>query len=176
MLLASEEKWLLAGSALTHFYFQMAIRSTLFLLTQQKRAHKKISIDPLSFSGGEKSKDPGDHLNNSWVQYRSETRPLTAEEWDTPRFIHRPYHGFYCWAKWVINPVYWPLRWCIVLYSTSFLFRLCMMCTMNFGNGIQGTSNKEIGKTFLLASMNYMITNIPIFDTVNAKYLTENTR
>jgi len=51
-----------------------------------------------------------------------------------------------------------------------------MMCTMNFGNGIQGTSNKEIGKTFLLASMNYMITNIPIFDTVNAKYLTENTR
>lgn len=176
MLLVSEEKWHLAGSVLTHFCFQMAIRSTLFLLTQQKRAHKKISIDPLSFSGGEKSKGPGDHLNNSWVQYCSETRPLTAEEWDTPRFIHKPFHGFYCWAKWVINPVCWPLRCCTVLYSTSVSFRLCMMCTMNFGSGIQGISNKEIGKTFLLASMNYIITSIPIFDTVNAEYLAENTK
>jgi hypothetical protein len=50
------------------------------------------------------------------------------------------------------------------------------MCTMNFGSGIQGISNKEIGKTFLLASMNYIITSIPIFDTVNAEYLAENTK
>jgi proteasome activator subunit 4 len=78
---------------------KIAIRSTIFLLTQQKRAHKKISIDPLSFSGAEKSKGPGDNLNNNWVQYCSETRPLTAEDWDTTRFIHKPYHGFYCWAK-----------------------------------------------------------------------------
>jgi len=43
---------------------------------------------------------------------------------------------------------------------------------MNFGSGIQGTCNKEIGKTFMLASMNYIITNIPIFYTMNAEYLT----
>jgi len=51
-----------------------------------------------------------------------------------------------------------------------------MMCTMNFWSGIQGTSNKEIGKTFMLASVNYITTNIPIFDTMNAEYLTENTK
>jgi len=51
-----------------------------------------------------------------------------------------------------------------------------MMCTMNFGGGIQGTSNKEIGKTFLLASMNYIITNIPTFETMTVEYLTENTK
>jgi len=51
-----------------------------------------------------------------------------------------------------------------------------MICTLNFGSGIQGTYNKEIGKTFMLASMNYIITNIPILDTMIAEYLTENTK
>lgn len=78
---------------------KIAIRSTVYLLKQQKRAHKKISIDPLSFSGDERNKGPGNHANNGWLQYCSETRPLTAEAWDTPRFVHEPYHGFYCWAK-----------------------------------------------------------------------------
>jgi hypothetical protein len=88
-----------AGKVFTHFYFQIAIRSTVFLLKQQKRAHKKILVDPLSFSGGDKASGPGDHANNRWVQYCSETRPLSAEAWDTARYIHKPYHGFYCWPK-----------------------------------------------------------------------------
>jgi hypothetical protein len=50
------------------------------------------------------------------------------------------------------------------------------MCTINFGSGIQETSNKEIGKIFLLASMDYIVTNIPIIDAVIAEYLTENTK
>lgn len=116
ILLASEEKWHLAGSVCTHFCFQIAIRSTVYLLKQQKRAHKKISIDPLSFSGDERNKGPGNHANNGWLQYCSETRPLTAEAWDTPRFVHEPYHGFYCWAKWVISPLCWLLRCCTVVY------------------------------------------------------------
>ncbi|PNF36512.1 hypothetical protein B7P43_G15901 [Cryptotermes secundus] len=78
---------------------KIAIRSTVFLLKQQKRAHKKILIDPLSFSGGEKAKGPGDHASNRWVQYCSKTRPLTAEAWDTPCYVHKPYHGFYCWPE-----------------------------------------------------------------------------
>jgi hypothetical protein len=51
-----------------------------------------------------------------------------------------------------------------------------MMCTMICGSRIQGTNNKEIGKTILLASMNYIITNIPVFYTVNAEYFTEHTK
>jgi hypothetical protein len=43
---------------------------------------------------------------------------------------------------------------------------------MIFGSGIQGTVNKETDKTFLLESMNYIVTSIPIFDTVSAIYLT----
>jgi len=35
---------------------------------------------------------------------------------------------------------------------------------------------KKLVKTFMLASMDYIITNIPIFDTMNAEYLTENTK
>ncbi|XP_021936150.1 proteasome activator complex subunit 4B-like isoform X2 [Zootermopsis nevadensis] len=78
---------------------KIAIRSTVFLLKQQKRSHKKISVDPLSFSEGKRAEGPGERADNMWVQYCSETRPLTAEEWDTPRYIHKPYHGFYCWPK-----------------------------------------------------------------------------
>jgi hypothetical protein len=80
-------------------FFQIAIRSTVFVLKQQKRAHKKISIDPLSFSGHERADGPGERTDNMWLQYCSETRPLTAEAWDTPRYIHKLYHGFYCWPK-----------------------------------------------------------------------------
>jgi hypothetical protein len=98
-LSAFEDKWQSVRSVLTHFCFQIAIRSTVFLLKQQKRAHKKISVDSSSFSQDEKAKGPGDHADNSWVQYCSETRPLTAEAWDTPRYLHKPYHGFYCWPK-----------------------------------------------------------------------------
>lgn len=90
-----------SSSVFTLSCFQIAIRSTVFLLKQQKRSHKKISVDPLSFSEGKRAEGPGERADNMWVQYCSETRPLTAEEWDTPRYIHKAYHGFYCWPKWV---------------------------------------------------------------------------
>lgn len=37
--------------------------------------------------------------DNHWLQYNSSTRPLTAEQWDEPRFVHTNYVGFYEWPK-----------------------------------------------------------------------------
>lgn len=41
----------------------------------------------------------GQRPDNAWLQYNFETRPLTAEQWDEPRFIHKPYLGYYTWPK-----------------------------------------------------------------------------
>lgn len=42
---------------------------------------------------------PGIRADNSWLQYNYETRPLTAEQWDEPRYVHEPYVGYYVWPK-----------------------------------------------------------------------------
>jgi hypothetical protein len=81
---------------------KIAIRSTVFLLKQQKCSHKKIVVDPLKISITSTDvgpKGPGNRADNEWVQYSKEKRPLTAEEWDKPLFLHKSYHGFYCWPK-----------------------------------------------------------------------------
>ncbi|XP_049827617.1 proteasome activator complex subunit 4-like [Schistocerca gregaria] len=82
---------------------KIAIRGTVFLLKQQKRPHKKIVIDPRSFlKDGIKLESkiiPGERDDNAWVQYNGSTRPLTAEEWDKPRYVHDMYHGYYSWPK-----------------------------------------------------------------------------
>ncbi|CAG2057001.1 unnamed protein product [Timema podura] len=82
---------------------KVAIRCLVFVLKQQKRSHKKVVVNTNSFfddvgepTGGMK---PGPRPDNQWVQYSSKNRPLSAEEWDKPRYLHKPYHGFYTWPK-----------------------------------------------------------------------------
>lgn len=66
----------------------------------------KITIDPPTSLNKNESEESqplkfilGCRPDNSWLQYNYETRPLTAEQWDEPRFIHQPYIGYYTWPK-----------------------------------------------------------------------------
>lgn len=49
----------------------------------------------------EQSQDimPGLRDDNTWLQYNYETRPLTAEQWDESRYVHKQYVGYYVWPK-----------------------------------------------------------------------------
>ncbi|XP_060826320.1 proteasome activator complex subunit 4-like isoform X1 [Bombus pascuorum] len=84
----------------------IALRVVICMLQQQKREHPKITIDPpTSPEQNESSENQsmkfkrGQRADNAWLQYNFETRPLTAEQWDEPRFIHKPYVGYYTWPK-----------------------------------------------------------------------------
>ncbi|XP_003702630.2 proteasome activator complex subunit 4A [Megachile rotundata] len=84
----------------------IAFRVVTCMLQQQKREHPKITIDlPISSKKDESEKDQckkfilGQRPDNAWLQYNYETRPLTTEQWDEPRFIHQPYIGYYTWPK-----------------------------------------------------------------------------
>lgn len=48
---------------------------------------------------GQEELRPGERADNSWLQYNSKTRPLTPEQWNEPRFVHKLYVGYYTWPK-----------------------------------------------------------------------------
>nr|XP_034177609.1 proteasome activator complex subunit 4-like [Osmia lignaria] len=84
----------------------IAFRVVTCMLQQQKRKHPKITIElPVSSKKDESQKNQskkfilGQRPDNVWLQYNYETRPLTTEQWDEPRFIHQPYIGYYTWPK-----------------------------------------------------------------------------
>ncbi|PBC33887.1 Proteasome activator complex subunit [Apis cerana cerana] len=80
----------------------IALRIVICMLQQQKRQHPKITIDPPISSEKENQSMKcilGQRSDNTWLQYNYETRPLCAEQWDEPRFIHEAYLGFYTWPK-----------------------------------------------------------------------------
>ena len=75
---------------------KIAIKGMAAIFKQQKRKHKKMTIDPAQIARQfgavpveEKSAGqvfaPGDSWINSWMQYQSERRPNTAERWNEPR-------------------------------------------------------------------------------------------
>ncbi|XP_076235371.1 proteasome activator complex subunit 4A [Calliopsis andreniformis] len=80
---------------------EIAIKVVVYMLKQQKRKHPKITIDPPKLPEGEGAQQviPGHRPDNVWLQYDYKTRPLTAEQWDEPRFIHQPHVGYYTWPK-----------------------------------------------------------------------------
>lgn len=75
---------------------KIAIKTTLFILKQQKRKHIKISTP--KHEECEKPR-PGKRPDNEWLQYSQKTRPLTSEQWEESRFIHKPWVGYYAWPK-----------------------------------------------------------------------------
>ncbi|XP_076166569.1 proteasome activator complex subunit 4 isoform X2 [Ptiloglossa arizonensis] len=80
---------------------KIAIQVVMYMLKQQKRKHPKVTIDPPTFLEENQSQKliPGRRPDNVWLQYNYETRPLTAEQWDEPRFVHQTYIGYYTWPK-----------------------------------------------------------------------------
>ncbi|XP_031825586.1 proteasome activator complex subunit 4A isoform X2 [Nomia melanderi] len=82
---------------------QIAISVVVYILKQLKRKHPKVLIDPPALPEENESRNqfkkliPGQRPDNAWLQYNYETRPLTAEQWDEPRFVHNVYTGYYTW-------------------------------------------------------------------------------
>uniref|UniRef100_A0A6B2EKU9 Proteasome activator complex subunit 4 n=1 Tax=Phlebotomus kandelakii TaxID=1109342 RepID=A0A6B2EKU9_9DIPT len=77
---------------------KIAVRTMTFIMTQQKREHKKITVNPFSIAGVEPTTNllPGLRPDNAWLQYDVERAPKSQSDWDEPRFIHRG-QGYFGW-------------------------------------------------------------------------------
>lgn len=53
---------------------------------------------------------PGPRPDNLWMQYSYENRPLTAEQWNQPKFIYKPSLGYYCWPKYINLVIFLRVR------------------------------------------------------------------
>lgn len=81
---------------------KIAVRSVIFLLKQQKRTLKKITVDPYGVVEGIVKPGrvcPGDRPDNRWVQFSLSDIPKNGDEWTKLRFAHRSYHGYYGWPS-----------------------------------------------------------------------------
>ncbi|XP_050688195.1 proteasome activator complex subunit 4-like isoform X2 [Eriocheir sinensis] len=74
-----------------------------WILKNQKRKHKKVEIDPYSVCGKHDvpaSTSPGDHRpDNQWMQYSSNKRITSEEEWEQLKYVEKTYYGWYTWPK-----------------------------------------------------------------------------
>lgn len=78
---------------------KIALKVVLFAALQNKPKFKKIPKDPYSYSAKPDKIIPGIRSDNKWLLYNSTTVPKDAKEWDTPRYVHDQYTGFYTWPK-----------------------------------------------------------------------------
>ncbi|KAL0269474.1 UNVERIFIED_CONTAM: hypothetical protein PYX00_007188 [Menopon gallinae] len=80
---------------------KIAVRSTIYLLKQQKRPYKKVkaNIQSLCHEPLPEYLPPGIRPDNMWLQYNSKTSPKTEEDWDQPRYLHKPNIGYFHWPK-----------------------------------------------------------------------------
>ncbi|OXU20844.1 hypothetical protein TSAR_014413 [Trichomalopsis sarcophagae] len=83
---------------------RLAWSMTTGILKLLKKKHPKIV---LNIFNRETVFKPGRRPDNEWLQYNSEKLPTSAKEWDEPRFVHKPYVGYYTWPKTV--EVYAPI-------------------------------------------------------------------
>lgn len=42
---------------------------------------------------------PGIRPDNMWLQYKAESLPVNAEEWEKPRYLHKPTIGYFQWPR-----------------------------------------------------------------------------
>ena len=42
---------------------------------------------------------PGERLDNKWLQYSSDNKPLDQKSYDEPRYLQKPHCGFYTWPQ-----------------------------------------------------------------------------
>ncbi|KAG7204017.1 hypothetical protein KM043_001879 [Ampulex compressa] len=85
---------------------KIALTVMVYIMKQQNRKNPKVTIDVpsakkmnmMQMSQSERLV-PGIRPDNSWLLYDYNTRPLNAKQWNEPRFIHKPYVGYYAWPK-----------------------------------------------------------------------------
>ncbi|KRT85387.1 hypothetical protein AMK59_1215, partial [Oryctes borbonicus] len=78
---------------------KISLKVVLFAMLQNKPKFKKIAKDPYNYSAKPDKIFPGIRSDNKWLLYNSKAVPTNAEEWDTPRYVHDQYTGFYSWPK-----------------------------------------------------------------------------
>ncbi|KAG8323597.1 Proteasome activator complex subunit 4 [Homalodisca vitripennis] len=80
---------------------KIAIKCTVYVLKQQKRTHKyrvrEVDRSTTCISSGRLQY--GHREDNQWLQYDSATVPKSPAAWDEPRYVHKPYVGYYAWDK-----------------------------------------------------------------------------
>ncbi|XP_068082035.1 proteasome activator complex subunit 4A [Anabrus simplex] len=97
------------------FTRKTAIRSMVYILSQQKQKHTRIPIDPSVFPGDDRDSgatgsfvNPGVRQDNRWLLYNSKTVPVNEEQWNEPRFVHKLHIGYYFWPRELL--VYAPMN------------------------------------------------------------------
>ena len=83
---------------------QIALDSMSAIQKQQKRAHKKLMIDPYKVAGTDppppgSTLRPGDRQDNAWFKYDSQKIPDTQEKWESLVVIEKTHWGYYSWPK-----------------------------------------------------------------------------
>ncbi|XP_012271997.1 proteasome activator complex subunit 4 isoform X2 [Orussus abietinus] len=88
---------------------KIAIKTVIYMLKQQKRKHPKVTANLAELQKSRPPQDeqsvsserwsPGERSDNTWLLYDYENRPLTVEQWDESRYVHKPYIGYYAWPK-----------------------------------------------------------------------------
>lgn len=78
---------------------KIALKVMLFVMLQNKPKFKKIATYPYNSYAKDKKIVPGIRSDNKWLLYDSQTVPKDAKEWDTPRYVHDQFTGFYSWPR-----------------------------------------------------------------------------
>jgi proteasome activator subunit 4 len=77
----------------------LALKICKTILSQQKREHIKVQIDPLKDSKDATIRvlSPGLRDDNQWMQYDVKKVPQNQTEWDEPKYLYKN-NGFFGWT------------------------------------------------------------------------------
>ncbi|XP_026207401.1 proteasome activator complex subunit 4B-like [Anabas testudineus] len=80
---------------------KVAISAMAGILKQLKRPRQKVAVKPSEISGIE---DPegmcvGDRAGNQWLQYVSNSLPVSQEQWDSQQYVEKTHWGYYSWPR-----------------------------------------------------------------------------
>lgn len=89
---------------------QLSTASVSAILKQQKRKHKKVTVDPYKSASPPPAGKflPGSRPDNEWIMYHSDRVPDCQEKWEAMEFVDKTHWGYYCWPKYVL--VWYPLN------------------------------------------------------------------
>lgn len=84
---------------------QLSTASVSAILKQQKRKHKKVTVDPYKSAPPPPAGKflPGSRPDNEWIMYHSDQVPDSQEKWEAMEFVDKTHWGYYCWPKYVFE-------------------------------------------------------------------------
>lgn len=80
---------------------KLSTASVSAILKQQKRKHKKVTVDPYKSAPPPPAGKflPGSRPDNEWIMYHSDQVPDSQEKWEAMEFVDKTHWGYYCWPK-----------------------------------------------------------------------------